>query len=132
MILQSPQHHPHGISDFDFDQIFTQNRPVILAYHGYPYLIHRLVYKRANHENFHVRGFIEQGTTTTPFDMAVLNKLDRFHLAISAINAVPVSSDIKATITKMLNEKIDQHREYIQIHGEDMPEIKNWKWALPK
>lgn len=104
MVLQSPQHHSHGISDEEFDQIFTTNRPVIFAYHGYPYLIHRLIYKRANHPNFHVRGFIEKGTTTTPFDMAVLNELDRFHLAIEAIRRLPLNNEVALPLIAGLEE----------------------------
>ncbi|MFK0686512.1 phosphoketolase family protein [Ochrobactrum sp. BD67] len=128
MVLQSPQHHPHGIADDEFDRIFTTNRPVIFAYHGYPYLIHRLVYKRANHPNFHVHGFIEQGTTTTPFDMTVLNQLDRFHLAIAAVKRLPVSDDVAAPLVARLEEKLVLHKRYVREHGEDMPEIRNWKW----
>ena len=128
MVLQSPQHHPHGIADDEFDRIFTTNRPVIFAYHGYPYLIHRLVYKRANHPNFHVHGFIEQGTTTTPFDMTVLNQLDRFHLAIAAVKRLPVSDDVAAPLIARLEEKLVLHKRYVREHGEDMPEIRNWKW----
>lgn len=128
MVLQSPQHHPHGIADDEFDRIFTTNRPVIFAYHGYPYLIHRLVYKRANHPNFHVHGFIEQGTTTTPFDMTVLNELDRFHLAIAAVKRLPVSDDVAAPLIARLEEKLVLHKRYVREHGEDMPEIRNWKW----
>ncbi|KOC71484.1 phosphoketolase, partial [Shinella sp. GWS1] len=135
MALQAPQHHPHGISDEEFDRIFTRDRPVIFAYHGYPYLIHRLVYKRANHPNFHVRGFIEEGTTTTPFDMAVLNELDRFHLAIEAVERLPVLREKAEPILATLREKLVEHKSFVCEHGEDMPEIQNWKWpyaaALP-
>lgn len=132
MTLQSPQHHPHGISDEQFDRIFTTDRPVIFAYHGYPYLIHRLVYKRTNHPNFHVRGFIEEGTTTTPFDMAVMNELDRYHLAIEAINRLPVLKEKAADVVTALHEKLMQHKMFVCEHGEDMPEIQNWKWPYPK
>ncbi|MBB4095792.1 phosphoketolase [Brucella pecoris] len=128
MVLQSPQHHPHGLADDAFDRIFTTNRPVIFAYHGYPYLIHRLVYKRTNHPNFHVRGFIEQGTTTTPFDMTVLNELDRFHLAMEAIGRLPLTEDIAAPLIAEFEEKLTLHKRYIREHGEDMPEIKDWRW----
>lgn len=128
MALQSPQHHPHGITDSEFDALFTTDRPVIFAYHGYPYLIHRLVYKRANHPNFHVRGFIEKGTTTTPFDMAVMNELDRYHLAIEALNRLPLAAGIAEPIITSLQEKLQQHHDYVREHGEDMPEIRDWKW----
>ncbi|KAA3498014.1 phosphoketolase family protein [Rhizobium rhizogenes] len=128
MSLQSPQHHPHGISDAMFDAVFTRDRPVIFAYHGYPYLIHRLVYKRANHPNFHVRGFIEEGTTTTPFDMAVMNELDRFHLAIEAIERLPALKDKAADLVATLQQKLASHKAYVREQGEDMPEIRDWKW----
>ena len=128
MALQSPQHHPHGIVDREFDALFTTNRPVIFAYHGYPYLIHRLIYKRANHPNFHVRGFIEKGTTTTPFDMAVMNELDRYHLAIEAINRLPLSAEIAEPLIASFNEKLKKHHDYVREHGEDMPEVRDWKW----
>jgi len=132
MVLQSQQHHPHGIADDQFDRIFTTNRPVIFAYHGYPYLIHRLVYKRTNHPNFHVHGFIEQGTTTTPFDMTVLNELDRFHLAIGAIKRLPLSNDIAGPLIAHFEEKLALHKNYVRVHGEDMPEIRDWKWPYAR
>ena len=128
MVLQSPQHHPHGIADDEFDRIFTTNRPVIFAYHGYPYLIHRLVYKRTNHSNFHVHGFIEQGTTTTPFDMTVLNELDRFHLAMATVKRLPIGNDVAAPLIATFEEKLVLHKRYVREHGEDMPEIRDWKW----
>src|SRR5690606_38153394 len=112
-----------GLADDVFDRIFTTNRPVIFAYHGYPYLIHRLVYKRTNHPNFHVRGFIEQGTTTTPFDMTILNELDRFHLAMEAIGRLPLTEDIAAPLIAEFEEKLTLHKRYIREHGEYMPEI---------
>ena len=132
MALQSPQHHPHGIADTEFDALFTTNRPVIFAYHGYPYLIHRLVYKRQNHPNFHVRGFIEKGTTTTPFDMAVMNELDRYHLAIEALNRLPLSAEIAEPIIAQLQQKLQQHHDYVCEYGEDMPEIRDWKWPYTR
>ncbi len=132
MVLQSQQHHPHGIADDQFDRIFTTNRPVIFAYHGYPYLIHRLVYKRTNHPNFHVHGFIEQGTTTTPFDMTVLNELDRFHLAIGAIKRLPLSNDAAAPLIARFEEKLALHKNYVREHGEDMLEIRDWKWPYAR
>ncbi|MEB2846385.1 phosphoketolase [Rhizobiales bacterium RZME27] len=132
MALQSPQHHPHGISDEMFDDIFTRDRPVVFAYHGYPYLIHRLVYKRTNHRNFHVRGFVEEGTTTTPFDMAVMNELDRFHLAIEAIERLPALKDKAAGLIATLRQKLAAHKAYVHEYGDDMPEIRDWKWPYAK
>ncbi|WP_105402137.1 phosphoketolase [Neorhizobium sp. T7_12] len=128
LALQSQDQHPHGLPDEEFDRLFTTDRPVIFAYHGYPYLIHRLTYKRTNHQNIHVRGFIEEGTTTTPFDMTVLNELDRFHLAIEAIERVPGLKEKAAGVIDMLKGKLDEHTRYVREHGEDMPEIQNWKW----
>jgi xylulose-5-phosphate/fructose-6-phosphate phosphoketolase len=128
MTLQSRDVHPHGISDADFDGLFTTNRPVIFAYHGYPHLIHRLTYNRRNHDNIHVRGFIEEGTTTTPFDMAVLNRLDRFHLAMDVIERVPGLGARAAHTKQRFRDKLIEHRRYVDEHGEDMPEIANWSW----
>ncbi|CDZ35787.1 phosphoketolase family protein [Neorhizobium galegae] len=128
LALQSRDQHPHGLPDEEFDRLFTTDRPVIFAYHGYPYLIHRLTYKRTNHQNIHVRGFIEEGTTTTPFDMTVLNELDRFHLAIEAIERVPGLKQKSAGVIDMLNAKLAEHTRYVREHGEDMPEIRDWKW----
>ncbi|KAB1085259.1 phosphoketolase family protein [Neorhizobium galegae] len=128
LALQSQDQHPHGLPDEEFDRLFTTDRPVIFAYHGYPYLIHRLTYKRTNHQNIHVRGFIEEGTTTTPFDMTVLNELDRFHLAIEAIERVPGLKEKAASVVEMLKSKLDEHTRYVREHGEDMPEIQKWKW----
>nr|WP_250809465.1 phosphoketolase family protein [Neorhizobium tomejilense] len=128
LALQSQDQHPHGLPDAEFDRLFTTDRPVIFAYHGYPYLIHRLTYKRTNHQNIHVRGFIEEGTTTTPFDMTVLNELDRFHLAIEAIERVPGLKEKAAGVIDMLKGKLGEHTRYVREHGEDMPEIQNWKW----
>jgi xylulose-5-phosphate/fructose-6-phosphate phosphoketolase len=129
MTLQSEEHHPHGLSDEDFDRLFTTERPVIFAYHGYPYLIHRMTYKRNNHRNIHVRGFIEEGTTTTPFDMTVLNELDRFHLALEAIKRVPELEEKAASVVEMLNAKLAEHHDYVREHGEDMPEVRDWTWS---
>jgi xylulose-5-phosphate/fructose-6-phosphate phosphoketolase len=128
LALQSQDQHPHGLPDEQFDRLFTTDRPVIFAYHGYPYLIHRLTYKRTNHQNIHVRGFIEEGTTTTPFDMTVLNELDRFHLAIEAIERVPGLKEKAAGVIDMLKGKLGEHTRYVREHGEDMPEIRDWKW----
>ncbi|WP_037085373.1 phosphoketolase family protein [Neorhizobium vignae] len=128
LALQSQDQHPHGLPDEQFDRLFTTDRPVIFAYHGYPYLIHRLTYKRTNHQNIHVRGFIEEGTTTTPFDMTVLNELDRFHLAIEAIERVPGLKEKAAGVIDMLKGKLGEHTRYVREHGQDMPEIRDWKW----
>ena len=128
MTLQSKDQHPHGISDEDFDRMFTTERPVIFAYHGYPYLIHRLTYKRTNHQNIHVRGFVEEGTTTTPFDMTVLNQLDRYHLAIEAIERVPGLKERAGHVVESLRGKLQEHFAYVCEHGEDMPEIRDWAW----
>ncbi|OWV86993.1 phosphoketolase [Rhizobium sp. R635] len=128
LALQSSDQHPHGLSDEAFDAIFTSDKPVIFAYHGYPYLIHRLTYKRTNHENIHVRGFIEEGTTTTPFDMTVLNQLDRFHLAIEAIERVPGLKEKAKDALAAFQGKLAEHHDYVREHGEDMPEVRNWVW----
>ena len=129
MTLQPKDEHPHGISDAEFDGLFTPDRPVIFAYHGYPHLIHRLTYKRKNHDNMHVRGFIEEGTTTTPFDMVVLNRLDRFHLAMDVIEWVPGLAAEAAHVTQHFRDKLTEHRHYVEQHGEDMPEIQGWEWS---
>jgi len=124
--------HPHGWPDDRFDALFTTNRPVLFAYHGYPWTIHRLTYRRANHDNIHVRGYQEEGTTTTPFDMTVLNRLDRFHLVCDVLDYVPdLGPDAEALRQTML-AKLDEHRHYIRQHGEDLPEIRNWKWETPR
>ncbi|MBB2698285.1 UNVERIFIED_ORG: xylulose-5-phosphate/fructose-6-phosphate phosphoketolase [Rhizobium esperanzae] len=128
LALQSRDQHPHGLTDEAFDAIFTSDKPVIFAYHGYPYLIHRLTYKRTNHENIHVRGFIEEGTTTTPFDMTVLNELDRYHLAIEAIERVPGLKEKAADALAAFHDKLAEHHAYVREYGEDMPEIRNWTW----
>lgn len=131
MTLQQEREHPHGLSDADFDVLFTRDKPIIFAYHGYPWLIHRLTYRRANHHNLHVRGYKEEGTTTTPFDMVVLNDLDRFHLAGDVIDRVPALGSRAAYAKQHLRNKLIDHKEYIHQHGEDMPEIRNWKWTTP-
>jgi xylulose-5-phosphate/fructose-6-phosphate phosphoketolase len=128
MALQPDTVHPHGLSDEAFDALFTGDRPVIFAFHGYPQLIHRLIYRRTNHDNFHVHGFKEEGTTTTPFDMVVLNELDRFHLAHDAINRVPGQSSATAEASDILRDWLVKHRRYIVEHGEDMTEIRDWIW----
>jgi len=128
MTLQPKDEHPHGISDAEFDGLFTRDRPVIFAYHGYPHLIHRLTYRRKNHDNMHVRGYNEEGTTTTPFDMVVLNRLDRFHLAMDVIEWVPGLGSKAAHLKQHFRDKLIEHRNYVGRHGEDMPEIQNWSW----
>jgi xylulose-5-phosphate/fructose-6-phosphate phosphoketolase len=128
MTLQPPSEHPHGISDADFDSIFTTDKPVIFAFHGYPWLIHRLTYRRRNHDNLHVRGYKEEGTTTTPFDMTVMNDLDRFHLAMDVIDRVPGLSARAGRQKQRLRNVLIEHKLYIAQHGEDMPLIRDWKW----
>jgi xylulose-5-phosphate/fructose-6-phosphate phosphoketolase len=128
MTIQPSTEHPHGLSDREFDSIFTTDKPVIFAYHGYPWLIHRLTYRRTNHDNFHVRGYKEEGTTTTPFDMTVLNDLDRFHLAGDVIDRVPRLQRVGAHFKQVLRNKLLEHKQYICDHGDDMPEIRDWKW----
>jgi xylulose-5-phosphate/fructose-6-phosphate phosphoketolase len=128
MTLQPPSEHPHGLSDSEFDSIFTTDKPILFAFHGYPWLIHRLTYRRHGHDNLHVRGYKEEGTTTTPFDMTVLNELDRFHLVESVIDRVPGLGAHSAHLRQRVRDKLVEHREYVTRHGEDMPEIKNWKW----
>ncbi len=128
MKLQPATEHPHGLSDKDFDILFTRDKPVIFAYHGYPWLIHRLTYRRTNHDNFHVRGYKEEGTITTPFDMAVLNDMDRFHLASDAVERLPQLGSQVAYIKQACFERLVEHNKYIRIHGEDMPEVRDWRW----
>ncbi len=128
MTLQPQIEHPHGLSDKDFDVLFTKDKPIIFAFHGYPWLIHRLTYRRTNHTNLHVRGYKENGTTTTPFDMVVLNDLDRFHLVGDVIDRVPGLGSRAAYVKQFLRDKLLDHKAYIDKYGEDMPEIRNWKW----
>ncbi len=130
MTLQPKEEHPHGLSDREFDTLFTTDKPIIFAYHGYPWLIHRLTYRRTNHKNLHVRGYKEEGTTTTPFDMAVRNDMDRFHLVADVIDRVPKLGSIAAYLKQFVRDKLIEHREYIEKYGEDIPEIKNWTWGL--
>lgn len=129
MKLQPQSEHPHGLSDTNFDALFTQDKPVIFAFHGYPWLIHRLTYRRTNHENIHVRGYKEEGTITTPFDMTVLNDLDRFHLVMDTIDRLPQIGEKGIQLKQQLQAKLIEHRHYINQYGEDMPEILNWKWS---
>ncbi len=129
MRLQPAIEHPHGLSDKDFDALFTQDKPIIFAFHGYPWLIHRLTYRRTNHGNLHVRGYKEEGTTTTPFDMTVLNDLDRFHRVIDVAERVPCLATRAEQIRQAMHEKLAEHRAYIRTHGDDMPEIQHWRWT---
>jgi xylulose-5-phosphate/fructose-6-phosphate phosphoketolase len=134
MTLQPESEHPHGLSDQEFDSIFTKDKPIIFAYHGYPWLIHRLTYRRTNHKNLHVRGYKEEGTTTTPFDMTVMNQLDRFNLALDVIDRVAKVEGVSARARQWLRGKLIDHKRHIHENGEDMEEVRSWKWpfALPK
>ena len=132
MRLQPPAEHPHGLSDWDFDALFTANKPIIFAFHGYPWLIHRLTYRRHGHDNLHVRGYKEEGTTTTPFDMCVLNDIDRFHLVNDVIDRVPGLAQSAAYAKQAIRDKLIEHKEYVRRHGDDMPEIKDWTWGGAK
>ena len=132
MRLEPSTEHPHGLSDQDFDSLFTKDKPIVFAFHGYPWLVHRLTYRRTNHENMHVRGYKEEGTITTTFDMTVLNDLDRFHLVIDVIDRVPSLGNKGAYLKQMVQDKLVEHKQYIDKHGQDLPEIRNWKWSNPK
>jgi xylulose-5-phosphate/fructose-6-phosphate phosphoketolase len=129
MKLQPASEHPHGLSDREFDILFTEDKPIIFAFHGYPWLIHRLTYRRTNHDNLHVRGYKEEGTTTTPFDMVVLNDIDRFHLVADVIDRVPKLGPRAAYAKQAMREKLIEHKQYITEQGEDLPEVRNWKWG---
>ncbi len=129
MKLQPPAEHPHGLSDRDFDSLFTTDKPVIFAYHGYPWLIHRLTYRRTNHPNIHVRGYKEEGTTTTPFDMAVQNEIDRFHLASDVLNRLTGLGSTASYAKQLFRDRLIEHQRYIRIHGEDPPDIRDWHWT---
>ncbi len=128
MALQPKSEHPHGLSDLEFEDLFTSDKPVIFAFHGYPWLIHRLTYRRIGHDNLHVRGYKEEGTTTTPFDMCVLNDIDRYHLFIDVVERVPKLAKMRAYVRDIAEGKLVEHRHYIEEHGDDMPEIRDWKW----
>ena len=132
MRLEPATEHPHGLSDRDFDEIFTKDKPVIFAFHGYPWLIHRLTYRRTNHHNIHVRGYKEKGTITTAFDMTVLNDLDRFHIFMDTIDRVPGTGDKGIHLKQQLKNKLFEHRQYIRRYGRDKPEIRHWTWSNPK
>jgi xylulose-5-phosphate/fructose-6-phosphate phosphoketolase len=127
MTLQPSTEHPHGLADKEYDSLFTKDRPIIFNYHGYPWLIHRLTYRRSN-QQLHVRGYKEEGTTTTPFDMCVLNEIDRFHLAMDVIDRVPHLASVSAHLRQQLRNKLIDHTRYVRAHGEDMPEITGWRW----
>nr|WP_281169679.1 phosphoketolase family protein [Geopsychrobacter electrodiphilus] len=129
MKLQPQSEHPHGLSDVEFDALFTKDKPVIFAFHAYPWLIHRLTYRRTNHHNIHVRGYKEEGTITTPFDMTVLNDLDRFHLVMDSIDRLPQTGDQGLALKQQLKDKLVEHKLYIGKNGEDLPEIRNWRWG---
>jgi xylulose-5-phosphate/fructose-6-phosphate phosphoketolase len=128
MRLQQPSEHPHGLSDRDFDTLFTADKPVIFAYHGYPWLIHRLTYRRTNHDNLHVRGYKEEGTTTTPFDMVMMNDMDRFHLVIDVIDRVPGLGSRAVMVRQHMLDLRTRARDYTRTHGEDDPEVAGWHW----
>jgi xylulose-5-phosphate/fructose-6-phosphate phosphoketolase len=129
MKLQPQSEHPHGLSDRDFDALFTKDKPIIFAFHGYPWLIHRLTYRRTNHTNLHVRGYKEEGTTSTPFDMVVMNDLDRFHLFGDVIDRLPQLGSRAAYAKQAIRDKLLEHKQYIARYGVDMPEIADWQWG---
>jgi xylulose-5-phosphate/fructose-6-phosphate phosphoketolase len=128
MKLQPPSEHPHGLSDRDFDALFTRDKPIVFAFHGYPWLIHRLTYRRTNHDNLHVRGYKEEGTTTTPFDMCVLNDIDRFHLVEDVVDRLPHFGAGAAYVKQAMRDALTEHRQHIHAHGEDLPSVRNWRW----
>ena len=132
MCLQPQSEHPHGLPDREFDAVFTKDRPIIFAFHGYPWLIHRLTYRRTNHGNLHVRGYKEEGTTTTPFDMTVLNNLDRFDLVCDVMDRVPTIGARAAYVKQAMRDRLAEHHAYVIERGEDMPEIRGWRWRAPK
>jgi xylulose-5-phosphate/fructose-6-phosphate phosphoketolase len=129
MKLQPHGEHSHGLSDKDFDALFTKDKPIVFAFHGYPWLIHRLTYRRTNHQNMHVRGYKEEGTTSTPFDMVVMNDLDRFHLANDVIDRLPQLGSGGDYAKQAIRDKLVEHKQYIARYGEDMPEITDWQWG---
>ena len=128
MALQPRSEHPHGLSDAEFDRIFTTDKPVLFNFHGYPWLIHRLTYRRTNHANLHVRGYKEEGTTTTPFDMAVRNEIDRFGLVCDVIDRVPGLGARADHVRQAMRDKLVEHKEYVHLHGTDLPEVAQWAW----
>jgi xylulose-5-phosphate/fructose-6-phosphate phosphoketolase len=128
MRLQPDSEHPHGLSDGEFDTLFTTDKPVVFAFHGYPWLIHRLTYRRTNHGNIHVRGYKEEGTTTTPFDMVMLNDLDRFHLVMDVVDRVPSLGSHAASLRQRMEDERVQSRAYTRVEGEDQPAVRDWVW----
>jgi xylulose-5-phosphate/fructose-6-phosphate phosphoketolase len=128
MRLQPDTEHPHGLSDREFDTIFTPDKPVIFAYHGYPWLIHRLTYRRTNHDNIHVRGYKEEGTTTTPFDMVMMNDTDRYHLVMDVIDRVPGLGSRAAGLRQLMGDTRRRARAWTRTHGDDLPEVRDWRW----
>ena len=129
MTLRPRKNHPHGIDDKEFEALFTEDKPITFVFHGYSSLIHRLTYSRPNHENMHVYGYMEEGTTTTPFDMTVLNSIDRYHIVEYVINSLPKKTGKETSLLKLMEEKLEEHRKHVVVHGDDMPEVRNWKWA---
>jgi xylulose-5-phosphate/fructose-6-phosphate phosphoketolase len=129
MKLQPIGEHPHGLTESEYEVLFTKDKPIVFAFHGYPWLIHRLTYRRTNHDNLHVRGYKEEGTTTTPFDMCVLNQIDRFNLVKDVITRVPKLGERAAYAIQAINDKLIEHRQYVNRYGDDMPEISGWKWG---
>ena len=129
MKLQLQGEHPHALSDANFDELFTRDKPIIFAFHGYPGLVHRLTWRRTNQRNLIVHGYRDEGTTTTPFDLVVMNELDRFHLALSAIENLPLLGRRASAAKAAFRAKIAAHKSYVDLHGDDMPEIRNWKWS---
>jgi xylulose-5-phosphate/fructose-6-phosphate phosphoketolase len=130
MRLQPDAEHPHGLSDREFDALFTTDRPIVFAYHGYPWLIHRLTYRRRNHRNIHVRGYKEEGSITTAFDMTVRNDMDRFHLAMDAVDRLPQAAGVRSELQQRITDKLLEHRRHINAVGIDLPEIRNWRWSM--
>jgi xylulose-5-phosphate/fructose-6-phosphate phosphoketolase len=129
MRLQPKEEHPHGLADKEFDTLFTTDKPIVFAFHGYPWLIHRLTYRRTNHKNLHVRGYKEEGSTTTPFDMVVRNEMDRFHLVIDVIDRVPKLNMFSAYAKQFLRDRLIEHRQYIMEYGDDPADIRDWHWS---
>jgi xylulose-5-phosphate/fructose-6-phosphate phosphoketolase len=130
LCIEPPSEHPHGLTDAEFDSLFTTNKPIVFAYHGYPWLIHRLAYRRTNHHNLHVRGYIEEGTTTTPFDMAMMNNLDRYHLVMDVIDRVPGLAPRAGRVRQLMEDARLRARQYTRDHGEDIPEVRDWVWPF--
>jgi xylulose-5-phosphate/fructose-6-phosphate phosphoketolase len=129
MRLQDPKEHPHGLTDRDFDNLFTTDKPIVFAYHGYPWLIHRLTYRRTNHGNLHVRGYKEEGTTTTPFDMVMMNEMDRYHLVMDVIDRVPGLGQRAALLRQQMGDTRRRARQWTRAHGDDLPEVREWRWS---